>query len=119
VTKLFRRNHRSRQTIIQPNGNFEDTVIDCEHEAEQQEKANKSPFQKFINSIYHWNDDFRFTTIATCTYMVAFFFLYYLACTFIFLYISRTTGHISFLKFYIESTYHVGEHFPSSVKANS
>ncbi len=109
VTKLFRRNRRSRQPISRPDKNSEDDLVDHEHEAELQENANQSRLRKFFRSIYHWNDDFRFTTIATCTYMVAFVFLYYLACTFIFLYISRTTGHVSFLKFYLESTYNIGE----------
>ena len=44
-----------------------------------------------------------------CTYMVAVVFLYYLACTFVFLYVTRTTGHVSFLKLYLETTFNVGK----------
>jgi hypothetical protein len=81
---------------------------DFEHEAELQKKANQSRVKKFFDSIYHWDDDFRFTTMTTCTYTVAIVFLYYLACTLVFLYISRTTGHISFIRYYIETTLNIG-----------
>jgi len=110
VTKLFRRNRRRTQMIIQQKANM-DNLIDHEYEAELQNKANQSYFKKFINSVYVWDDDFRFTTLAMCTYTVAVVFLYYLACTFVFLYISRTTGHAAFLKFYFESTFNVGKYF--------
>jgi len=82
---------------------------DFEHEAELQKKVNSSRVKQFLDSIYHWDDDFRFTSMATCTYTVAFVFLYYLACTLVFLYISRTTGHISFVRYYIETTFNIGK----------
>jgi len=107
VTKLFRRNPHRSQIFTDRNINADD-VIDYEHVMELQNRANQSRFQKFINSIYHFDDDFRFTTLAMCTYTVAFVFLYYLSCTFVFLYISRTTGHVAFLKFYFESTFNIG-----------
>jgi hypothetical protein len=110
VTKLFRRNHHNTQRITQQKTNL-DNLIDHEHEAEQQNKANQSHFKRFVNYFYHFDDDFRFTTLAMCTYTVAVVFLYYLACTFVFLYVSRTTGHVAFLKFYFESTFNVGKHF--------
>ena len=47
--------------------------------------------------------------MAMCTYTVAVVFLYYLACTFVFLYVTRTEGHMSYLKFFIESTFNIGE----------
>ncbi len=78
---------------------------DFEYEAELQKKANS----QFLDSIHHWDDDFRFTTMATCTYTVAVIFLYYLACTLVFLYISRTTGHISFVRYYIGTTFNIGK----------
>ena len=107
VTKLLRRNHRSKQSTAQQNTDADSSSE--EYEAEQEERANRSKIRKFTNYIYHWNNDFRFTTMVLCTYTVAFVFLYYLTCTFIFLNISRTTGHISFLKSYIESFAIVGK----------
>lgn len=106
VTKLFRRNLKARRK---------------EYEAQMREKelakqgkkvkSSKEPsrVKKFMDSIYRWDEDFRYTTLATCTYTVAVVFLYYLACTFVFLYISRTTGHISFVRHYLESTLNMGE----------
>ncbi len=108
VTKLSRQKLRSSQLITQQNTNI-NNPIDTEHEDEQQNKANQSCFKKFVNSIYIWDNDFRFTTMVICTYTVAIVFLYYLACTFAFLYISRTTGHITFLKSYIESSTNIGQ----------
>ena len=90
VTKLLRSNSHRAQAITQQN------------------KANQSRFRKILNSIYVWDDDFRFTTMIICIYTVAIVFLYYLTCTFIFLYLSRTTGHIAFLKSYIESSADIG-----------
>ena len=104
VTKLLRRTRRlTKRTTLNTNRSPD------EHETKQEEKANRSKIRKFINSIYHWNDEFRFSTMVLCTYTVAFVFLYYLTCTFIFLNTSRTTGHISFLKSYIESSAKVGK----------
>jgi hypothetical protein len=47
--------------------------------------------------------------MAMSTYTVAVVFLYYLACTFVFLYVTRTTGHVAFLRYYFESTFNVGK----------
>ncbi|CAF4415024.1 unnamed protein product [Rotaria sp. Silwood2] len=75
---------------------------DKEHKSKQQNVNKQSSIKKFLEFFYNWDDDFRYTTIATCTYTVAFVFLYYLACTSVFLYMSRTKGHITFIKSYIE-----------------
>jgi hypothetical protein len=83
--------------------------IDNEHDGRQKNKANQSYLKKLLNSIYVWDEDFRFTTMVVCTYIVAIVFLYYLACTFVFLYILRTTGHIAFFKSYIESSVNTGK----------
>ncbi|CAF4063529.1 unnamed protein product, partial [Adineta steineri] len=108
VTKLFRRNTQSIPITSCQNLNTNpDNLDDHVHEADLQNKMNQSRVKKFFDSIYQSDDDFRFTTIATCTYTVAIVFLYYLACTFVFLYLSRTTGHISYLKFYIETTFDI------------
>jgi hypothetical protein len=113
VTKLLRLTYRSTERTTKQNTNTNSSLD--KHKAEQEEKANQSKLRKFINYIYHsiyiyhWNDDFRFTTMVMCTYTVAFVFLYYLTCTFIFLNISRTTGYTSFLKSYIESSAKVGK----------
>ncbi len=110
VIKLFRRGRYRSQTIPRQNTNPED-LVDYEREMELQEKANQSRFKKIIHYFYHSDDDFRFTTMAMCTYTVAAVFLYYLACTFVFLYITRTTGHIAFVKFYFETTFNIGKKF--------
>jgi hypothetical protein len=109
VTKLFRRNQiqyliNRQQKKVNP-----DKLIDYQYESEQQNRANQSPFHRLINYFYHFDDDFRFTTMVMSTYTVAVVFLYYLACTFVFLYITRTTGHVAFLKHYVESRFNVGK----------
>jgi len=97
VTRLFRRNvHTARRADLEEVDI--DDLIDYEHENRSQAKRKPSKIKKYLNEIYTWNDDFRFTTIATCTYTVAVVFLYYLACTLVFLYTSRTAGHISFIR---------------------
>ncbi len=83
VAKLFRRNVCSNRRIY------------SEYE------ANQSCIKKIFNSIYQWDDDFRFTTLAICTYTVAIIFLYYLACTLVFLYISS-------VRYYIDTTFNIG-----------
>jgi hypothetical protein len=42
-----------------------------------------------------------------CTYTVAIVFLYYLAFTLMFLYISRTIDHLSFIRYYIETIFNI------------
>ena len=107
VMKLFRR--REKRSMLISSRTKSDDLIDHEHHAEQEQRANQSRLRQLINYIYHTDDDFRFTTIAMCTYTVAVVFLYYLAATFVFLYTTRTTGHVAFLKFYFETTYNVGK----------
>jgi len=86
VTKLFRRNLRR--------GYSKDVNIDYQHESELPKSRNK----QFL----HWDNDFPFTTIATCTYTVAIVFLYYLACTLVFLYIPS-------VRYYIDTTFNIGK----------
>jgi len=99
VTKLFRRNLRSNRIGYSTDLTI-DALDDYQHETELPKSRNKQ--------CLHWDDDFHFTTIATCTYTVAVVFLYYLSCTFVFLYVSQTTGYISFVKYYIETTFNIG-----------
>ena len=107
VAKLFRRNLRLDQTNYSTKVD-ENKMEDYAHEAELQKRASESRVRKFFDEIYHWDDDFRFTSMITCTYTVAVVFLYYLACTLVFLYISRTKGHFSFIRYYIETTFNIG-----------
>lgn len=72
------------------------------------EKKNRTAIKRFIHYLYPWSDQFRFSTIATCTYTVAIVFLYYLAITFGFLYLSRMTGYMSTLKNFIEYILRIG-----------
>lgn len=64
---------------------------------------------KQFKRIYPWDKRFRYTNMATCTYTVAIVFLYYLACTFIFLYVSRTTGYLFYLRDFIEHAFNLGK----------
>ncbi|CAF1180370.1 unnamed protein product [Rotaria sp. Silwood1] len=102
VAKLFRQNFEQKQKRFEKFRiiNKLDQQIPT---TKTKKKIYPSRVKNFFNSIYHWDENFRFTTIATCTYTVAIVFLYYLACTFVFLYISRTTGHTLFLRYYIQS----------------
>ena len=106
VKKLFRKSLRTYRKKIKISLKIDqENLVDHEHEENLRKKQQikQSRVQWFFQQIYKWDDDFRFTTMATCTYTVALVFLYYLACTFVFLYISRTTGHFSFLRYYVES----------------
>ncbi|CAF3528746.1 unnamed protein product [Rotaria sp. Silwood1] len=102
VAKLFRQNFEQKQKRFE-----KFRIINKLDQQIPTTKTKKTIYpsrvKNFFNSIYHWDENFRFTTIATCTYTVAIVFLYYLACTFVFLYISRTTGHTLFLRYYIQS----------------
>ena len=58
-----------------------------------------------LNKIYHWDKDFRYTTIATCTYIIAFVLLYYLTCMFTFQSLMGTSSisfHIRCMEFIFE-----------------
>lgn len=75
----------------------------------KENKVNEWCFKKLINLIHICDDDFYFTTMVLCTYTVAIVFLYYLGWTFVFIYISRPTGHMKFIKSYIESSANIGK----------
>ena len=109
VTKLFRRNVASKRTRVVRATSDADQLDDYEYEVEVEKKPPLSFVRQFFKHIYTWNEDFRFTTLTTCTYAVAVVSLYYLACTLVFLWISRTTGHFAFLRYYIESTLNIGK----------
>ncbi|CAF3157984.1 unnamed protein product, partial [Rotaria sp. Silwood2] len=102
IAKLLRRRYSSSSLIINQQNTMTNNQNDKEHKSKQQNVNKQSSIKKFLEFFYNWDDDFRYTTIATCTYTVAFVFLYYLACTSVFLYMSRTKGHITFIKSYIE-----------------
>ncbi|CAF2995113.1 unnamed protein product [Rotaria sp. Silwood2] len=101
VRKLLRRNCPAYRKTPKKNTNINDQIAH-EHESKQQNVINQSCIKKCFNFFYDWDDSFHFTTIATCTYSVAFVVLYYLTCTFFFLYTSRTTGLISSIRSFIE-----------------
>ncbi|CAF1148324.1 unnamed protein product, partial [Didymodactylos carnosus] len=107
VMKLFRRNPKyypNDQTNSVPGTT---DITNDDEEWRWYEKQEKSRVKLFLDKIYPWDDDFRFTTIALCTYTVAIIFLYYLACTLVFLYLSRTFGHTAFLRSYLEQVLNV------------
>ncbi|CAF1214242.1 unnamed protein product [Adineta steineri] len=95
VTKLFR-----RKLIMKNNTN----------------KNCQQYFRKFLKFIFKWQDDIYCTTMVICTYTVASIFLYYLACTFVFLYLSRITEYISFINSYIPSSINIKLKESSSLK---
>ncbi|CAF4670266.1 unnamed protein product [Rotaria sp. Silwood1] len=106
VTKLLRRNCPAYRTNTKKTTNINNQTAH-EYQSKQQNINNQSCIKKCFNYFYHWDDDFHFTTIATCTYTVAFVFLYYITCTFIFLYLSRASGLISLIRSYIEHSANV------------
>jgi len=65
--------------------------------------SNSSFLRKIYNFFFQWNDTYYLTAMSLSTYIVAGVFLYYLMCSFIFVYISRTTGHIFIFKSVINS----------------
>ncbi|CAF1043599.1 unnamed protein product [Adineta steineri] len=83
VTKLFRRNPSFNQQVY---------------------SKDESYIKKCLHSIYHWNNDFHFTTIAICTYTVAIIFLYYLSYTIILRY-------ISFVNYYTGTIFNINKTF--------
>jgi hypothetical protein len=60
------------------------------------------------NSIYEWDNDFRFTTIAISTYTVAFIFLFHLTGTVILLYKTQTNSFIRYTKHIFELILNIG-----------
>ncbi|CAF4643159.1 unnamed protein product, partial [Rotaria sp. Silwood1] len=81
VTKLLRRRYFSSSLIITQQNTMTNTQNDKEHKSKQQNVNKQSSIKEFLESFYNWDDDFRYTTIATCTYTVVFVFLYYFAFT--------------------------------------
>jgi hypothetical protein len=100
VTKRFRSQPPSAPVVNQENGNISRPIED---ENEEEDESNQSWYKKLFSIICEPDKDFRFTIMVVSTYTVAFLFLYYLACTFLFLYLSRTTGHLAYVKSYVES----------------
>jgi hypothetical protein len=97
VIKLFRQNLYEK--VITKTLNLSqsiDPAIVTSHIKHQ----TKSTIKKYFDYIYQWDDHFRYTTLTTCTYTVAYVFLYYVACTFIFLYTSQTTNYLTDFKSY-------------------
>ena len=54
--------------------------------------------KKHVDSIYRWDNKFRFTTIVICTYTVAFIFLFHLTGTVILLYQTPTNVYIRYAR---------------------
>jgi hypothetical protein len=64
----------------------------------------RSCIEKVLDQIYQWDNNFRFTTIALSTYMVAFILLLYLPVTFIVLYTTLITKSMSFFIYFFQPT---------------
>ena len=67
-----------------------------------------SYIQEVTSRIYRWDKDFRFTTMATSAYTVAFVLLFYLTCTFAFQPMMKTSS-MSFLIFCLEQILNIGK----------
>jgi hypothetical protein len=64
--------------------------------------------RKHASSIYEWEKDFRFTTIAVSTYTVAFIFLFHLTGNVIILYETQTNSYIHYIKRIFELILNIG-----------
>ena len=62
----------------------------------------------FLNSIYKWDKDFRYTTIVICTYTVATVFLFHLTGTMILLYRTPTNNCVRYAKQTFEFLLNIG-----------
>jgi hypothetical protein len=65
-------------------------------------------FREFPDQIYIWDSKFRFTTIIICTYTLAYIILFHLTFIFIFLYTSKRTSYISYLKHIFQAILKIG-----------
>ncbi len=65
-------------------------------------------FQKCLDKVYRWDEDFLFTAMTISTYAVNFIILFHLACTFSFLYTTRMMSPISFLTNSFEQMFNIG-----------
>ena len=108
VTKLFRRNYSPKEANYRSDADL-NIFKNYKREFATRRKVHSSFIRRILKNIYDWEDHFRYTTLATCSYTVAFVFLYYLACTFVFLYISRTTGYLLFLRYYLRTVLNIGK----------
>jgi hypothetical protein len=106
IPALLRFDYPITRTISQQNAN---TNNPNNAENEEPNKPKRSCFKKLLDSIYIWDDNFRFSVMIVSTYTIAAVFLFYLACTFVFLYLSRITTLIAFIKFYIQLSTNIGE----------
>jgi hypothetical protein len=53
--------------------------------------------RKFLTLLYTWDDTFRYTTVAVCTYTVAYLFLFHLTGTVILLYNTQKNSYIQYI----------------------
>jgi hypothetical protein len=106
IPALLRSDRQITRTISQQNANTNNPI---NTENEEQDKPKRSWFKKLLDSIYIWDNNFRFSVMIVSTYTIAAVFLFYLACTFVFLYLSRITTLIAFIKFYIQLSTNIGE----------
>jgi len=67
-----------------------------------------SKIRKYIDQIYKWDKNFRYTTMSMCAYSIAFVLLYYLTCIFTFQSIMGTSS-MSFIKFCLKYASNIGE----------
>ncbi len=62
------------------------------------EKGFWNSIRKCLTSIYIWDNTFRYTTMAICTYTVAYLFLIHLFCTVILLYSTHTNSYTRYIR---------------------
>ena len=75
-----------------------------------QENVVKRYIRKILAKIYTPAKNYcPYTNIVVCTYSVAAVFLYYLACSFTFFYVARTTSHLIPIRTFIEQLFNLGK----------
>ncbi len=102
------------------------TIEECSYKADRENKrflrnlkkktATVNPDQegcwdsirKHVTSIYECDNKFRYTTIAVCTYTVAYIFLFHLTGTVILLYNTQTNSYIQYIKHLFEAVLNIG-----------
>jgi hypothetical protein len=104
------------------NGNFKTEVDDNTDQAECFSGICKSItdfFQKRLEKIYKCDEKFRFTTVAICTYTVAYVFLFHLIGTLITLYTTQRKSYMHYKRYVFESLLNIGKFNPFSIDLRS
>lgn len=78
-------------------------LFEKKHSMNANKKSTQSTLQTMYDSIFKWNTTSYLTTMSLSIHVIAGVFLYYLVCSFVFIYTSRTTGHVLIFKSILNS----------------